>query len=222
MALCENIEQKLSFNDIHGANSVLMNELGRLIIDKKNDFINVLNSSGVYASDKDTDEELINKFLNNAAENKKLLLNTSFLINFDNRKHSFEGDNLGVDDEMVKVCYKIMRHSFEGDYSSYDGDYSNYIGAIAGAVQGVAGAVQGGQQLRMQRKHGADIAQQQRNESRGALIQSAMTAKQQKAEAKIKEKEGLSKNVKIALIVGGSLIGIAIIGTVIYMIKNKK
>ena len=55
-------------NDVDGANAIIMNELGILLVKDRENFIELLNQSGINANDAMSDVDLIQLFINNIHE----------------------------------------------------------------------------------------------------------------------------------------------------------
>lgn len=125
----------VSDENISEANATLMKELGKILVLNKSDFIDMLNKAGIETSEDQGESELIELFVNNAPNNKKLLLGASLLINFHNRKTGFDGEE-EIDDDGVKKGYFIMSSCF----CDNEEERSNFIpfGLIArGAKKGI-------------------------------------------------------------------------------------
>jgi hypothetical protein len=104
--------------DFENANKCLMTELANILVRSKSDFVDMLNESGVYATISMSDTELINLFITNAPNNKKLLLGASLLTNVHNKQMGFDGED-EISDSGVKTGYAVMNSYFNDE--SYDG-----------------------------------------------------------------------------------------------------
>jgi len=210
-------------NDLISANNALMKELGNILIRKKQDFVDLLNESGIPASINDSDISLINSFVNNIAFNRKLMLGASLLIQMHNKQLNFDGID-EVSDLGVKNGYQVMKSYF------IDEEYSNLVdpatvGAIAQGVGSLADVaktgIEAGAKNKYAKKYGSLDLAQKREEAKQQMIQSILAQKQQKLEAAKKESEEKAKNKRLIYIIGGSVLGLAIIGIIIYSIKKK-
>lgn len=113
--------------DFENANTCLMNELGKLLIRNKKDYVDMLNESGIIAVESMSDVQLIDLFIENAPRNKKLLLGAALLVNMHNRKMGFDGED-EISDDGVKNSYAVMNSYFCGaDYDEDDEAKSNFI-----------------------------------------------------------------------------------------------
>jgi hypothetical protein len=204
-------------NDLISANNALMKELGNILVRKKQDFVDLLNESGIPASINDSDIDLVNSFINNISFNRNLILGTSLLIQTHNKQIGFDGAD-EISDEGVKNGYQVMKSYF------IDEEYSNIdtVGAIAQGVGELAKLGTKGLEGQQKKKYGSLDLAQKREEAKQQMIQSILAQKQQKLEAAKKASEEKAKNKRLIYIVGGSVLGLVIIGLVIYSIKKKK
>jgi F0F1-type ATP synthase membrane subunit c/vacuolar-type H+-ATPase subunit K len=215
-----NLINYVSASDTSNANNLLMREVGKSLVKNKSNFIELLTSSGVPASESMSDMELVDSFVNALPNNKSLMIGTAYMINNDNKFVSADG-NEQISDKGVKVCYNVMYDYFSGE----EEEYSNVPGvaeAIAGAVQGVATLgtkIAEGQQ---KKKYGAMDALSKQKEAKQQMVQSILAERRAKIEESTKQKETKSKTTKIILIVAGSIVALGIIGFVIYKIKKGK
>jgi hypothetical protein len=216
----------LKQHDLPKANRVVMEELANLLVKKREDFIFMLNSANVSANNEMTDAELVDLFVDNIHNNKKLLLGSAFLISHNNKTVSFNGDE-EHSEEGFKATHKVLYNYFDADvYDNFvtdDEEHSNVWGtAIAGAVGGLAGL--GGKLSDNQRakKFGATDMFAKKAEAKQQMVQSILAQRQaQQIEAQ-KKIEQSSKNKRMALIIGGSLMAVILIGGIIYAVKKRK
>lgn len=195
----------VSLADTANANSLLMKEVGKSLAKNKSNFVELLTSTGVPANDSMSDVELIDAFVNNIATNKSLKISTAYMINKSNAFLSADGLEQ-VSDKGVKVSYKVMNDFFDNsdnteEYQNAEGEEkSNFIpiGMIARKAK------------RFLKKDKA------REDVKDGV------AEQKKAEASIKQKEleSKAKTKKILIISGASLLGLAIIGLLVYKLKK--
>jgi hypothetical protein len=213
----------VSASDTANANSLLMREVGKSLAKDKSNFVELLTSNGVPANDSMSDLELIDGFVNNISDNKGLKISTAYMINKRNSFLSADGTEQ-LSDKGVKVSYKIMNDFFDNsdntdEYQSADGERkSNFLPAAIGAVAGLGNTVLQGQQ---KKKYGATDALQKQAEARQQLVQSVMAQRKAEADAKQKQLESKSKMKKILLISGASLLGLGLIGFIVYKFKTK-
>ena len=92
-------KEYLSDEDIIGANDAIMKKLGEILVNRKKEFIDLLNESGIEADISMPNNQLIELFIDNC-DNKFLLLGASLLVNLekstsyiyiDNRVHQNAG-----------------------------------------------------------------------------------------------------------------------------------
>jgi hypothetical protein len=128
----------LKRQDTKNANSVLMEELGKILATNKEDFIYVLKFAGVQVPDLKytpvTDITLIDLFVKNAPKNKKLLLGAAYLISHNNKMTGVDGEEY-TSNACADVMNKVMTShfcgcsSFNGNQMGFDGDrMSNFEG----------------------------------------------------------------------------------------------
>jgi len=200
--------------------NTLMSELGNILVSNKKDIVELLNQSGIEASINDSDSRLINLFVSNIGDNKKLSLGASLLVHIHNKEVSFDG-NSEISDEGVKCAYGLMNSYFSGD----DEGYSNAIdpvGAIAEGVGQIAGFGKTIAEGRQKKKYGALDLASKKQEARSAMAQKILDIKQGQIEASKKSQENKAKTTRTLLIVGGVILGLGIIGGIIYAIKKRK
>ncbi len=228
------------------ANMLLMKELGRIILSKKDDFIYVLKYAGVDVPDNASDLELIDLFIDNINGNKKLLLGTSFLISHSNKMSGFDGDEY-TSNICADAIHKSMNSYFCGSsasghdgfvdgetMSSFEGDgdnlaYSNGegdLGAIAGGIGSLADLGSKFVQNRgkkLDARNAPLTALVQKNKAKNALIQSVVDIKKEQAKSLSAKQAAEAKAKRTKLIVIGSIagIGLIVIGIIAYKKLNK-
>ena len=100
-------------SDIQSANAALMKELGNILVRNREDFVHLLNESGVSASPSMSDAKLIDLFISNVGQNKTLALGASMLVHSHNKTVSFDGEET-MSDEGIKAGYRILNEYFAG------------------------------------------------------------------------------------------------------------
>jgi hypothetical protein len=122
--------------ELEQANNRLLEELAKILVENKKDFIDMLNESGVEADETMPKNQLIELFTQNT-DNKKMLLGASLLANTYNKKMSFDGND-EISDENVKLGYAVLYENFNGDeYEEVaDEDFSYIVSALGGIVRG--------------------------------------------------------------------------------------
>lgn len=206
--------------DFRGAVNTIMYELGNILVSNKKDFVELLNQSGIQASINDSDSKLVNLFISNIGENKKLSLGASLLVHVHNKEVNFDG-NSEISDEGVKCAYGLMNSYFSGDEEGYS-NAIDPVGAIAEGVGSLANLGTTIAQGQQKKKYGALDLASKKQEARSAMAQKILDIKQGQIEAAKKKQEGKSKTTRTLLIVGGVILGLAVIGGIIYAIKKRK
>jgi len=230
---CKDFNASIDAGDINGATHSLMKELGRILVRNKKDFIDLLNDSGVSANSNDTDAQLVNKFVDNVGSNPKLTLGASLLTQMHNKQMGFDGES-ELSDEGVKNGYYAMQSYFsEDDYSNADDEQigaSTLKGAASGGTVGViAGALGDISKLgakisegAQKRKYGGLDYLSKKQDAKTAMVQAALAQRQAQIDAANKAQETKAKSRKLTYIIGGSVLGLAIIATVIILVVKKK
>ena len=169
--------------DFENANKSLMTELTNILLRSKSDFVDMLNQSGVYATISMSESELINLFISNAPNNKKLLLGASLLTNVHNKQTGFDGED-EISDAGVKTGYAVMNSYFNGEtHENLEEDFSNLIpvglivkGAKAlfdkrgGKGKGDGGKEAARQQMLMQAKMLKEAEERRKKQTRNAWL----------------------------------------------------
>lgn len=209
-------------NSTKNASELLMKELGSILVKSKNDFVDLLNESDIYASKEMSNGELVNIFVDNISSNKKLKIGSSFLINMHNKSMNFDGDS-EVSDSSVKVAYSVLHSHFSDDNDLEDEDYANLGGGFfSGLLQqggNITGKVMDSQH---KKKFGATDMLEKKQDAKVQMQQAILAQQKTKIDAQTKAKEAKHKTTKTILIVSGAVVALAIIGFVIYKVKTKK
>jgi len=236
----------ISRNNIISANELLMAEVGKAIVHHRADFIALLSNSDAQADVDMADAYLIDLYMNNIHK-KDLILGTAFLVNNNNKALGADGES-EISDQGVKQSYQCMVSNFSGwDYQSPTGFLGIPSPTGAQVAQhrndwaydwfpdGQHRTDSSGQYItKMEKKSnfpGAGLLASSAIKVAGNIIQNKQKAKEDIAKAALAErnrqralalkaKEAKAKKLKIGLIVGGSVLGIALIATAIYFIKK--
>lgn len=215
----------LKQHDLEKANRVVMNELANLLIKKREDFVFLLQNSGVDANNDMFDGELVDLFLSNIHNNKKLLLGTAFFISHNNKTENFDGES-EHNESGLKATTKVLYNYFDAaNYDAYntseDEETSNVVGAIAGAVGSLATLGSGIVAGQQKKKYGATDLLAKKQEAKTQMVQ-AILAQREAQQAAAKQKQEIqAKQKKIIIVVTGITLLAATIGIVIYFNKKK-
>lgn len=202
--------------ELRSSYRAMMRSLGKCLGKNENEFVILLNESGIVCSENDSITNLVDKYADNICHNQKLMLGTSLLLEMKSETSSAEG----FEDGNVKNGYFLIR-----DYLSYDGDYSSaegVVGAIAGAVSEGAKLGTKAMEGAQKRKYGALDLATKKQETKAALIQAVVQQKQAKLEADKKIQEQQQKTKRTIVIVSSIVVGLAAIGLTIYAVMRKK
>jgi hypothetical protein len=201
---CSEFNVCIDKGDYATADALISREIGSILATNKRDFVDLLNESGIGASNSNTTIELVNKFVDNMPTNAKLRLGTALLINQENQEVSFDGRKI-INKDNVRNSYRVMTNR-----------YSNFVSPdlIASAVQSATQlgdtAIKGQQRKKF---GGLDIAQQ-REAQRAEIMKSIADKKKAEAEQK-------SKTNKTLMIVGGSLLGLVVLAVAVIKLRKK-
>jgi len=206
---------KMDFQSYRTANQGLMQEMGDVIANNKSDFINMLETADISASEYDSPEVLVEKYIDELPDNNKLQVMSAYLLE-QNSPSNFSGK---IDNEEVYENYNIIYNYWDWDLDGEEN--SNIAGLVGGIIKGgidLGGKIADGQN---KKKYGVTDTAQKQQEAKTELLKSVIAQKQAKAEAEKIKAETKSKNTKY-WIIGGSVIGgLAIIGTLIYFLRKK-
>lgn len=221
-------------SDTDNANTLLMKELGKSLVKNKENFVELLTSSGVAANDSMSDVELIDAFVDNLANNKTLMISAAYMINKQNSFSNADGEEQ-ISDNGVKLSYKVMYDFFNesgidgDDFRNADGEEekSNFIpvGLLLKGAKMAKNLIQKRKEGKANK--GGDTNSGGNSQSdKAEIAKDAMkkaVAEQKKAQALLKQKEleAKQKTKRILLITGGSLLGLALLGFIIYKIKKR-
>jgi hypothetical protein len=215
----------LKQHDLEKANRVVMNELANLLVKKREDFVFLLQNSGLNANNDMFDGELVDLFLSNIHNNKKLLLGTAFFISHNNKTENFDGES-EHNESGLKATTKVLYNYFDAaNYDTYntseDEETSNVVGAIAGAVGSLATLGSGIVAGQQKKKYGASDLLAKKQEAKTQMVQ-AILAQREAQQAAAKQKQEIqAKQKKIIIVVTGITLLAATIGIVIYINKKK-
>jgi len=230
---CTEFNKSVNRGDVNAAHVALMQELGRILVRDKQDFVDLLNESGYEAHLTDSDIDLVDTFVRNVDRSPSLMLGASMLTAAYNRKMGFDGEDEYLNDDLVKTSYNVMVSYFGGQaYSNSTGPIGlstlggaasgGLAGTIVGAVGDVAKATSSISQAQQRKKYGSQDIASQKEESKQQLIQGIIDAKKQQAELAKKEQEEKAKTRRTLYIAGGAILAIATIGVVIYVIRKRR
>lgn len=225
--------------DLKNANHVVMRELGNALIKGKQDFVDLLVYSGISANITMTDLQLVDKYIDNIDTNEKLLIGSAFLVNKNNQKVGFDGEQ-EISDNGVKRTILVLNSYFdntpppetdpnedfyatsipttEDDFYNVGG-FGGIIGGILEQGGGIANKVIEGKN---KQKFGATDMVQKKQDAKAQLTSQIMAQRQAEIEAKNKKAESQTKTTKTLLYVGGGIVALALVGVIIYMVNKNK
>lgn len=203
-------------NDSENATRLILSELAEALVKDKENFIEVLRSADINVYNGSTDAQLIDLFVNNAPNNKQLLLGASLLVNHRNSTTNFDGEE-ELSDKGVKQSYYALDDYFNasGDEESSNMDWAATIKTIADVGGGITNKVMDSQESK---KRGVSNALAKQQDARKEMINNVLAQRQKESEIKLQEKAKTKK----ALIIGGSVLVAVLIGVGIYFMVKKK
>jgi len=239
-----NFNKAIKNDDFEWANDALMTELAYILVKDKKDFVDLLNESEVTADIKMSDAQLIDLFIDNIENNKTLMLGAALLTQMHNRKMGFDGEE-EINDDGVKTSYTVLNTYFS-DLSNFsicdvddieDEEHSQVWGALLGGLaRGVGKLINNrrdnqdeGGRTRSGRKRTSgssrrreEAAAREREAAKQRMIQAALLKRQAEIAKKKKEEEEKQKKRKLAWIIGGSVVGLGIIATIVIVSRRRK
>jgi hypothetical protein len=208
---CNEFNVCIEKGDYETANQLISRELGASLAKRRSDFVSLLKGSGVPANIFNSDIELINKFVENVPYNNKLRVGAALLVNSENQEIGFDGKKQ-INKENVRNCYRVMTNQYKNErHSNLAADPVSAIAQGVGELSKLGTtALQGKQQ---KRGSGLDYAKS-KDAQRAEMLKSL-------ADKKKAESESKSKSNRLLMIVGGSLLGIVVLGVTFYKLKKK-
>jgi len=155
------------------------------------------------------------------------VIGTAFLVGHKNKVQSFDGEE-EISDAGVKAMNKVIYSYFDtrefpdsadNYYSGASGDVVSSVAQGVGELAKLGSKISEGQQ---KKKYGTlDIASK-KEDAKQQIIKAAMEQRIAQQQAVEKQKAQKAKTTRTVLVVGGIVVGIALIGTIIYLIKKRK
>ena len=139
------------------------------------------------------------------------------LVNTYNQEVSFNGEK-SISKENVRNCYRVMTNQYNKERYSNAVDPISAIAETVGAGLKLGTSVQQGKNVK--RQGGLEYAKE-KEASKQAMIQSLMEQKKAQMETQTKTQEQKAKTKKMIYIIGGSLLGLVVIGVTIFKIRKK-
>lgn len=204
----DNFIDQYNAEDYKSAHGSLLSELGKSVVTHREDFVHLLNDSGIPASEQLSDEQLISLFVDNIQTNKELALGASLLVQYNNNKSGADGPE--VNDDAVKAGYELL---------------SNAGGVVDSIAKTVGEGLKFGTVLannKYNKQNAGMNALVKKKEDERAMQAAALKIRlaQEQAAAKKKAEAEKTKRVVIFSVIGVVALA-AIIGVVIYIKKKK-
>jgi hypothetical protein len=205
----------MDFQRYRSENKKLMQKMGEVIENNKSDFVDMLDSADISASEYDSPEVLVEKYVDELPDNDKLKVMSAYLI----EQNSASGFSGQIDNNEVYENYNVIYNYW--DWDNDPENVSNVAGLVGGIIKGGIGLSSKIVEGQQKKKFGVTDTAQKQQEAKTELIKSVIAQKQAKAETEKALAEAKSKKTKY-WIIGGSVIGgLAIIGTLIYFLRKK-
>jgi hypothetical protein len=214
-----NIQECAERGNNRSAHLLIAKELGNVLANDKQSFVDLLVGSGIDATINYSPEHLVDLYVSNILSNQQLALGSSILAQMQNAPLNFDGKKQ-LNNESVKAGYYAIRdYVLQGN--AEEEAYDNFGGAIAGAIGSVSDLAKTGLESRQKKKFGAMDALQKKQETKSQIVTAYMQQKQAELQAQ-KEKEAQENKVKKTIIIATSVVvGLGILGVIIYKIRNK-
>jgi len=221
-------EKYISSQELDKANNRLLEELARILVQNKSDFVDMLEESGIEADESMSKNQLIQLFTQNT-DNKKMLVGASLLANSYNKNSSFDGED-ELSDENVKLGYAVLNENFNGDeYDEVqDEDFSYIVPILAGLVKGGVNLWRNNRQRQgksntINNENFNQVLAMRQEAARRQMERAAIQRQQIALEQQRLAQEEARKRRRrtTTYIVIGAVVLSAIVGTIIYL-RNKK
>jgi hypothetical protein len=208
---CNEFNVCIEKGDYETANRLISRELGTSLAKNKSHFVSLLKESGVPASIFDSNIELVNKFVDNVPYNNKLRVGAALLINSNNQEVGFDGKKQ-IDKNNVRNCYRVMTNQYKNErHSNLAADPVSAIAQGVGELSKLGTTALQGQQQK--RGMGLEYAKS-KDAQRAEMLKSLADKKKAESDAK-------AKSNKILMIVGGSLLGLIVLGVTFVKLRKK-
>ena len=206
--------------NLNGSITSLMSELGNIIATNRGDFEDLLSESGVEGQlNTMTDSQLVSAYINEISNNKDLQLGTSLLINHHNKESNMDGDS-----QMNDACVKAGYHTISIYFSNPSENYYNSAGVVGAVAEGVGEIAKFGGKLSdasVKKKYGAIDMATKKQEAKAKITEQILAQKQALLEVEKTKKESNAKTMRTLLIVGGAIVGLGVIGFLIFKLRKK-
>jgi len=220
----QELATNISENNILGANRVIMGELGNVVVNHRQDFVDLLVNSDAPAFAELADKELVDMYFENLHK-KDLIIGTALLVNIHNKTEGADGES-EINDVGVKAAYKVMNSCFSGQVGPitpqeiaahrYDWEHSNIFGSNI-----IKAGIKGAKLLKnLKANQNASQSQnvsQNKSVAKANVMQSIATQRKMQSDIAQAKKD---RNLMIGLAVGGGVVLVAIIGLLIYKLKK--
>jgi excinuclease UvrABC nuclease subunit len=205
-------ESEYNKGNLATANVYLMHVMAELLVKDRENFVHLLNESGIEANVTDKDSVLIDKYVSGLV-NKKLLLGTAILIAQHNKKMGFNGDE-SLDDSSIKNIYDSMKVYYADNNYSYAG--ADPVSAVATALGEGAKL---GTAITNKKGKGVEILAQ-KQQAKQSLVENVLKTRQAQLDAEAKQKESADKNKRVLYIALG-VAGVVLVGLIGYKMLKK-
>lgn len=224
---------------------VIFTTLGGCVAANKDEFVDLLKESGVSASVQDSDQNIVDKFIENIGTNPALLIGSAYLCAYSSTNISFDGDKV-VDNATVHKVGKELYNYFDMGSTLVENQSNLDWGNVASGVKNVAGGLKSGgwaggigslvesvggkklqessEQKRSKRpisSAGVDMLRR-KQEAKQQMIQGVLAAQKAQADAAAAITAAHAKKKKTIYIVAGVSAAVVLTVTIILLIRAKK
>tara|TARA_R110000764_G_scaffold542_5_gene2064 strand:- start:3563 stop:4243 length:681 start_codon:yes stop_codon:yes gene_type:complete len=220
---------------------IILSDIAKCSVSQKADFVDLLNESGVPASDAQTSEQLIDVFLENISTNKELLIGAAYMCAFNTSSVSFDGEK-SVDNAKVHDVGRSLFDYFEMGSSIEGEDHSQALGALAaglvgklaskfgknkdqdggGRGRGLKDLIENRQASKDRSKFGTIDYLEKQREAKALMLQQVMAQKAAQQQAELKKAEIAAKTRRTWIIAGSVGAGLLITTAIIFYVRSNK
>jgi hypothetical protein len=192
--------------------ALIMQQMANVLATEPESFVDLLEANDI-PTDNMEDTKLIDVYIENLPDDDSLKACTAYLLN-----EKINGEKK-VDNKQVKSIFDVI-------YDFWNEPQSNIGGT--GVVKNVADL--GGKiaDIQAQKKFGASTLLSKQNEARAEMLKTLQTQKQAQLDAQKlaveqqkSQSETKSKRINTIIIASSIVVGLGIIGTLIYFLKRK-
>lgn len=224
----QDLANAIDGNNLAKAHEVVMIQLGTIIANKREDFVESLITAGVNVGEDPRDIDLIEAMIDNV-DNDNMLLNMALLVNHNNQVTNFDGEG-ELSDAGVKATYKTMAMYFDNTGQPINDDipegitigertsngWGDFAKSLVDTGKGIYDDVNS-------KKNAGSAAIEKAQASRNAIAQSIIAQRQATIEANTKKKIEAEKTQRTVVLASlGAVSSIFLLAGLYFMLRKKK